>query len=141
MTEHEKQSVDIAKIFGYEPNEVYGDPVAKETRLEGFQEQVPTVEELLADLPEVDEGMGDGEVPVEGAEEEVEDAKLVDQLKAIVDDEEADADIKKTAEELMARLEELSAAEENAKAFLAENKPAVEEPVEEGGEEPPAVEI
>ena len=122
MAEHNAQSVVLAQMMGHSPNDVYGEPVEDKTDLQKFQEEVPTVEELLAELP-TDDVVEDiatdvAEDVVEDVVEEVEEDILA-KLKTYLEGEIKDAD-KETAEELVARLEELASATENAQAFLAE---------------------
>lgn len=128
MAGHKPQSVELAQIFGYEPDDLYGVPEKEEAvKPQGFQEEVPSIEELLAEMPaEMPAEAVVEEVPEMVEEEVAEEVSLVDQLKTIIENEETAEDIKSTAEELSARLEELQAAEENAKAFLADNAPAEE---------------
>lgn len=140
MSEHSSDSIKLARMFGNEPNDVYGEPAKDVETPQGFQEEVATVEELLAELPPIEE-VAEEIVEEEVVEEEIEAPSLIDRLKTVIDGE-AEDDIKTTAEELMARLEELSAAQGNAETFLSENEAVTEEVAEVAeGEEVVAEEV
>ena len=91
--------------------------------------------EELAALPPLPETMPPIAMPEVKVEEEVkpkmEGKPNLDEIKvklvAIVDNKDMDKAIKKSAEELIAQLEELKAFEENATKFLKDNVPVVVE--------------
>jgi len=132
MANHDPQKVEVAEMFGHKADDIYGEP--KETKEakkpQGFQEEVATVEDLLGDLP-LDENAG-GAPPMEDilpleVEEEapVGDVDgLISRLQTIADMEEVSEEDKSSAEEMIARLEELKAAKTNAEEFLSEKETA-----------------
>ena len=127
----EQIKAEVAQMFGNKPEDVY--PAKKAEAFEDMtaDNAVPSIAE-----PAMNEPTGDvatvedllNAMPDEMPEEE---ASLVDKLQALIDNEATDKEVKATAEELLARLEELSAVEQNINDFLAENAPAeVQTPAE-----------
>ena len=139
--------ISIAKQMGHSPEEVYGER-------KSFADTDPTTDDLLnLDIPEMpEEETAPEEIKVEETLEtpEQEDKDIKAKLTVIIDDENASESDKKTAQELLAAIEELEAAEKNAQDFLdemdkkakPEEKPAEEAPAEETPtEEKPAEEM
>lgn len=141
MAEHDSIKVEVARMFGHEPNDIYGEPPKKETaKPQGFQEEVATVEELLGEVPPMDDM---AEAPAEEMEAEKPSSdidSLIERLQAVMDAEDALDEDKTSAEEMAARLQELQAAMTNAEEFLAEKEIVSEEEIADeapdaGGEE------
>lgn len=136
MAEHSKERKEISAAFGNEPDDVFGKPEevkAPKAKAEGFQEEIPSVADLLGDIapPAV--------APAAGVEEEVivdvptsDIDTVVVRLQTIIDAEGTAVEDKTSAEEMVARLEELKTALSSAEEFLTEKETvvAVEENVE-----------
>ena len=148
MAEHNPEQMEVAAAFGHAPNDVYGEPTQDKPaeKPQGFQEEVATVEELLGEIapPEGADVAAVAVVDEEEAPPSDVDG-LISRLQTIMDSEDASEEDKTSAEEMMARLEELKAAKQNAEEFLTEKEVAVVAPVEGDGaviavgEEVPAV--
>ena len=148
--------ISIANQMGHSPEEVYGER-------KSFSDADSSAEDLLnLDIPEMPEEPAKDETSpedikveetLETPDQEQEDKDIKAKLTVIIDDENASESDKKTAQELLAAIEELEAAEKNAQDFLdemdkkakpeektAEETPAEEKPTEEKpAEEMPAV--
>jgi len=106
-------AIKMAKLFNHDPAEVYA--FADDANMP--EDIMPVYEEMPVEEAEV-------EVPVV---DEIED--MIKKLKEIADKPDIKEDVKKQANELIARLEELKTAKQNAQDFIAENE-VVEAPKE-----------
>ena len=126
---------NIAEQFGNKPEDVYEEQMADANAI-GDMLDVPAEDMPVEDMAIPEEEQAGEEMD---AEDDVD--KIKTDLQAIADDEEADKADKKQAEELIARLDELGAAIQNAKDFVAEKAPVEEEvPAEEAPAEEMPVE-
>lgn len=119
----------ICRQFGNDPKEMLsGFKAFADSDYDAMMPGVSTDGELIEPVLEV---------PV--ATESSNEDSLIERLKTFSEAEETSKTDKKTAEELIARLEEVKAAKTNAEEFLQEKVVVVEPKVEVGVEVKPAV--
>ena len=134
MELYTKDELETCRQMGTDPVEIYGERKAFADEdllgLDASPADVPAdiPMDIPADIP--------ADIPVE--EEVVEEEAIIDplqekkdRLQAIIDNEATEKADKDTAEELLARLEELGAALQNADDFLAEKEAVIEDEVSE----------
>ena len=139
--EHEK----VAQAFGLNPEDVYTEAFADEEIPEDLLNLPPEGEEAPAEEPAMPEMEEEKEETPEDLSKDID--ALKEKLQKIIDNPDTPDDVKQTAQDLLARLEELSAAVDNASEFVTSNEglaseeaPMEEAPAEEAPAEAPAEE-